>query len=156
MPIHLLKRCSILIILSFGFVSCGFFRSPDREPCNRILPAEKVTDILTDIYLIEGYLSNRQNTLFQTRDSVDYFFAGVFAKHEVTYEEFKKAMDCYLLHQEDMEKIHEEILNRLSIQMSEAEAALELFIQQQNRAREQADSLGLDSIPADSVQLFLD
>ncbi|MEE4176430.1 MAG: DUF4296 domain-containing protein [Bacteroides sp.] len=156
MPFKTLQRFSLFIILALMLGSCDFFKSPDREPCHKILPIEKMTDILTDIYLMDGYLSNRQNNLHQTRDSVEYFFAGVFAKHEITYEEFKEAMDCYLLHREDMDKIHEEILNRLSIKMSEADAAVELMIQQQQEAREMADSLRNDSLSADSVPLMLD
>ncbi|MDX9941839.1 MAG: DUF4296 domain-containing protein [Bacteroidales bacterium] len=153
---YVLQPFSIMIIMAMILGSCGFFRSPDRESCHKILPAEKVTDILTDIYLMEGYLSNRQNTLLQTRDSVEYFFAGVFSKHGVTYQEFKGAMDCYLLHPEDMEKIHEEILNRLSIKMSEAEAAHEGFLLERQQAQTKTDSLSQDSLNADGPQLFLE
>lgn len=156
MLLKIKQRFIILIIPVLLLGSCDFFRSPDREPCHKILPIEKVTDILTDLYLMEGFLSNRQNSLYQTRDSVEYFFAGVFEKHGVTYGEFKEAMDCYLLHREDMEEINEEVLNRLSIKMSEADAALELSIQQQQEAMARADSLGNDSLPNDSIPLYYD
>ena len=156
MSLKIKQHFLVLLILALSMYSCDFFRSPDREACHRILPIEKVTDILTDIYLMEGYLSNRQNSLHQTRDSVEYFFAGVFEKHGVTYGEFKEAMDCYLLHREDMETIHEEVLNRLSIMMSEADAAVELLIQQQQEAMAKADSLANDSLSSDSIPLFYD
>lgn len=139
---------SLLLLLG----SCGFFRSPEKERCHRILPLEKVTDILTDIYLMEGFLSDHQVRIQETRDSVDYYFAGIFETHGVSFEEFKQALDCYLLYSNDMEAIHEEILNRLSIKLTEADAELERYMQRQQEALEKADSLLSDSLEMDFMR----
>lgn len=149
-------RNMMMILLIVMVASCGFFRSPERERCRKILPRETVTDILTDIYLMEGYLSDYQTIRPTTRDSVDYFYGGIFVKHGVSKNEFQQALDCYLLFASEMEKIHEEILNRLSIKMSEAEAELERYMRRQEEERLQADSLALDSLPTDTLPLFFD
>jgi hypothetical protein len=121
----------VLIAMALLVGGCGFFRSPEKERCHRLLPREQVTEILLDMYLLEGYLSDRQNYYPQTRDSVDYYFAAIFHKHGLSHAEFRQALDCYLLHADEMMAIHEELLNRLTIQMTEADAELEQFLQSQ-------------------------
>jgi hypothetical protein len=142
----------ILIAIVLFVAGCGFFRSPEKERCRRILPKEKVTDILTDIYLMEGFLSDQQVRNQETRDSVDYYFAGIFDTHGVSFEKFKQALDCYLLYSNDMETIHEEILNRLSLKLTEADAELERYMQRQQEELEKADSLRSDSLEMDFMR----
>lgn len=125
--------------------SCGFFRSPDRERCHKIISREQITNILADIYLMEGYLSDRLTIQPNLIDSIDYFYAGIFHKHAVSIVDFRQALDCYLLFEAEMEQIHEEILNRLSLKMSEAEANLQRYIRQQEELLH-SDSLATDSI----------
>jgi len=132
--------------------SCGFFRSPEKERCRRLLPREQITDILTDVYLLEGYLSERQNYHPQTRDSADYYYATIFDRHGVSHAEFRLALDCYLLHADEMMAIHEEIQNRLTIKMTEADAELERFMQRQHEQMQQADSLLTDSLEMDFLR----
>ncbi len=102
--------------------SCGFFRAPGKDRCEKILPMEKMTAILTDVYLLEGFLAEESGYNPEITDSAKYFYAWVFDKHNTSYEEFQDALDCYLLHRSDMEKIHEEMLNRFSIMEGEARA----------------------------------
>lgn len=142
----------ILIVMVLLLGSCGFFRSPEKERCRRLLPIEKVTNILTDIYLMEGFLSDLQVRNPVTRDSVDYYFAGIFETHGVSFDEFKQALDCYLLYGDDMETIHEEILNRLSIKLTEADAELERYMQRQQEELEKADTLRSDSLEMDFMR----
>jgi hypothetical protein len=51
-----------------------------------------------------------------------------------------------------MEAIHEEILNRLSIKLTEADAELERYMQRQQEALEKADSLLSDSLEMDFMR----
>ncbi len=104
------------------------------------------------MYLLEGYLSERQNYHPQTRDSTDYYFAAIFDRHGVSHAEFRQALDCYLLHADEMMAIHEEILNRLTIKMTEADAELERFMQRQQEQMQQADSLLTDSLEMDFMR----
>lgn len=145
-------RLPLILSLLLLMGSCGFFRSPEKERCRRLLPRELVTDILTDMYLLEGYLSERQNYHPQTRDSADYYYAAIFDNHGISHAEFRQALDCYLLHPDEMMAIHEEILNRLTIQMTEADAELEQFMQRQLQEIQQSDSLHTDSLKMDLMR----
>lgn len=145
-------RLPIILSLLLIVASCGFFRSPDKERCRSILPREKMTDMLTDIYLLEAYLSDKQTYYHETRDSVDYYFAAIYQKHGVHYNEFKQALDCYLLHRSEMELIHEEILNRLSIKQSEADAELERYMQRQHDLMQMGDTLITDTLDRDFMR----
>lgn len=141
----------VLLLLLAG--SCGFFRSPARERCQKIIPREQLTNILTDIYLMEGYLSDLQTRKPEVRDSVDYYFAGIFLEHGVSKAEFQQALDCYLLFENEMELIHEEILNRLSLKMTQAEAEVQRFLRRHEAELLLADSLITDSMAAEIIEL---
>ncbi len=145
-----LKYLTLVLVLLM-VSSCGFFHSPDRERCQKILPREQLTNILADIYLMEGYLSDHLTRHPEYSDSVDYYYAGIFHKHGVSRLEFKQALDCYLLFEVEMEQIHEEILKRLSLKMSEAEAELQRFIRRQEEELLLADSLATDSLATDFI-----
>jgi hypothetical protein len=113
-----------LIILLVTLVSlmggCNFFRSPGKETCEKIISRQKMTQILTDVYLLEGYLIDVQITRPKVRDSAAWYYSQIFQKHDITYEVFDQALSCYLLHADEIALIHEEILNDLSIRMTEA------------------------------------
>ncbi len=80
-----------------------------------------MTNILTDIYLYETFVREYQQLEPAIRDSVKYHYAGIFQYYDVESAVFQEALDCYLLDQREMDAIHEEILNRLSIMESEVQ-----------------------------------
>ncbi len=113
-------------------VSCNFFRAPGRDDCDKILGREQMVNILTDIYLYESFVLEYQHMEPSFRDSARYHYAAIFRHHEVHADDFDEALDCYLLDRREMDAIHEEMLNRLSIMESEAQQveddALEEFV----------------------------
>jgi hypothetical protein len=115
-----MKKSHLLLLLLL-MAGCTFFRSPGRDECDKILSREKMTDLLTDIYLLEGYLLELQSINPAMQDSVADYFAGLFDRHGVTYQEFDQALSCYLLHEREMQQIHEEVLQRYSIMESQVE-----------------------------------
>ncbi len=116
-----MKKHRILIFLLLLLAGCTFFRSPGRDRCDKILSREKMTDLLTDIYLLEGYLLELQSVNPELQDSIADYYAGLFDKHGVTYQEFELALSCYLLHEREMQQIHEDVLQRYSIMESQVE-----------------------------------
>ena len=115
-----IKRILILL-MAFLIAGCTFFRSPGQDDCEKILSNEEMADILFDVYLLEQYLGEHRYLDNGIRDSAEYYYAGVFDNHDVSAETFEEALDCYLLDGREMDEIHEQVINRLSIMESEAE-----------------------------------
>lgn len=100
-------------LVMFSFFSCRFvFGDRDRD-CRTIVPIETMVEILHDIYLMEGFIL--ANADFQVEDTLNYYFAGIFQKHQISHEKFKRALDCYLFNRDDMTLIHDKIIERFSI-----------------------------------------
>lgn len=73
--------------------------------------------LLTDIFLLEALVSS-QNPEQGLSDSVEVFYAGIFQKYEISQAEFEKAYECYLLDQQNMAWVMDEVLSALSIARS--------------------------------------
>ncbi len=121
-----MKNILIIFFLSVMVTSCNFFRAPGKDKCDKIIPLKKMTDILEDVYLLEAYMISSQSSHMHGRDSVMYYYGGLFEKHGVTKWEFEMALNCYLLNERDMLTIHEEILQRFSLLQSKAEQIISL------------------------------
>lgn len=119
-----LWRRLILLVLITGFASCGFFRAPGKDSCDKILSREKMTEILTDVYLLEALLREYRQETEAADDSAAVFYRTLFLNHDVDPELFQQALDCYLLDKREMELIHEQILSDLSVREGEAESLL--------------------------------
>lgn len=100
--------------------SCTFFRAPGRDDCDKILTREQMVDVLTDIYLLESFLSEYRHIDNRITDSADFYYSGVFKHHNIEAVEFEDAVNCYLLDSREMDLIHELMLNRLSVMQSES------------------------------------
>lgn len=112
----------VLLLLMASMLGCNFFREPGKDRCKRILSLEKMTAILTDVYLMEGYLLELQISRPSVRDSSAYFYRGILDKHQVDYQTFHTALGCYLLYRDEIDLVHENILNTLSIKMGEIQS----------------------------------
>ncbi len=109
------------LVMALLLASCTFFRAPGTDDCEKILEREHMKDILTDMYLLDAYMTEYQHAEPKLRDSLWHYYGGVFIKHNVSPEEFRTALDCYLLDRDELNAIHEEILNRFSVMESELE-----------------------------------
>lgn len=138
-----MKKNRILIFLLLFLAGCTFFRAPGRDRCDKILSREKMTDLLTDIYLLEGYLLELQSINPQLQDSIADYYAGLLDRHDVTYQEFEQALSCYLLHEREMQQIHEDVLQRFSIMESQSEPFMP---DSQPPGSQMPDSQTLDSL----------
>ncbi len=114
-------RSVVVAVMLLTLASCTFFRAPGRDDCDKILTREEMTDILTDIYLYETFAREFRSLEPAYRDSAKYHYVGIFQYYDIESAVFQEALDCYLLDQREMNAIHEEILNRLSIMESEVQ-----------------------------------
>lgn len=144
----IMKKQHTVILLSLLLAGCTFFRSPGRDRCDKILPREKMTELLADIYLLEGYLLEMQSINPEMQDSVADYYAGLFDKHGVTHQEFEQALSCYLLHEREMLQIHDELLQRYSIMESQVEPFMPGNQVPESPAEDEQTTEGLqDTIP---------
>lgn len=112
------KKISLFILFIFFLLpSCGVFSG--KGECERIIEKDKMIEIMTDIYLLESYVQVESRTNTSMRDSMDYFYAGLFEKHNVSKDTFDKAFECYSLDGEKITYLQEKVLNNLSIMESE-------------------------------------
>lgn len=119
---------SRLLILCMAILlsGCDFFRAPGQDHCDKIISRERMADILADVYLLEGFLQEVKVTSPQLNDTIRTYYAGLFEKHAVTRWQFEEALTCYLLNEEDMQAIHDDILQRFSILESKIKSLDEL------------------------------
>lgn len=116
-----IRTILICLILVSIFSSCRFFRAPGKDDCDKILPRDMMVEVLTDIYLLEAFLAEYQHIERRVRDSASYYYGGIFSAHGLDPFEFELALSCYLLDRNEMDLIHEMMLNRLSMMESEVE-----------------------------------
>ncbi len=116
-PIVTTATLFLLLTLS----ACSFFRAPGKVDCDKLLSKEQMTAILSEIYLLESFLSEYQHIQRGVLDSAAYYYAGIFEHHQVAPEVFEEALYCYLLDRKEMDEIHEKILNDLSLMESESQ-----------------------------------
>lgn len=113
-------RFYVILMVAVLLSACGFFRAPGKDKCDKILSKSQMTDILIDIYMLESFIREYQQIDPAAKDSAVYYYEALFERHGVGRDVFEEALDCYLLDRRDMDIIHEEMLNRLSLIESEA------------------------------------
>ncbi|HNX43487.1 MAG TPA: DUF4296 domain-containing protein [Bacteroidales bacterium] len=88
-----------------------------------VLSKKEMTSMLVDIHLQEAVIRTGVHTGTDT-DMRNYSRSGylkVFAKHDVTPEEFKKSLDYYLLHVDELDDIYTGVINQLTQMQAEAQ-----------------------------------
>ena len=134
-------------MISLSMLSCTFLTG--RSKCERIIEKEKMVEVMTDVYLLEAYIRITGNERPEIRDSTEYFFTGLFKKHEITRETFDDAFKCYSLDRELMEYLNEEVLNAISIIETRMQAKDISSVKNPSD-----DSMGIqDNVPSEYRQL---
>ncbi|MFW6224069.1 MAG: DUF4296 domain-containing protein [Bacteroidota bacterium] len=105
----------VIILFVLTLSSCTWFAS--ESECEKILDRRTMTNVLTDVFLLEAQITN-QTAATEIRDSIPNYYAGIFNKYNITQKEFEEAYECYLLDQENMTRVMDEVLSALSIQQS--------------------------------------
>jgi hypothetical protein len=108
------KRKLILpvVFLFMFFSSCTWFSS--EKPCHKIIKKQTMVKILTDVFLLESQFSQYQSPT-GIMDSIPYFYAAVFAKYDITSQQFDEAFECYMLDKENMTLLMDDVLSSISI-----------------------------------------
>src|SRR6476646_7295037 len=98
---------SILTLL----VSCG---SKTNSVPSRIIPKDKMVDVLVDIHLAEAASDNHGLTKPEINLMMASRYDTIFQKHEITFEQFKSSYDYYMNHPDEFSDIYSEVVNKLT------------------------------------------
>jgi len=106
------------LILSIGGQSC----KEDRKPAE-VLSKKEMVRVLTEVYLTE----EKVGRIGITRDSVEKIFPlfkeRIFAKANIQDSVFKKSMDYYMAHPDELEFIYTALVDTLSFRAQAAAVA---------------------------------
>jgi hypothetical protein len=100
---------TIAFLITITFSGCNFFGGNNCR-----IERRTMVNVLTDVFLLESLMSQHQS-IHEIRDSIPYYYAGIFQKHNITADQFNRAFECYILDEQDMIWIMDEVLSSLSI-----------------------------------------
>ena len=98
-----------LCLLLLGATACTRNQRPDE-----VLDADAMVDVLTDLYLIEGYYAVESQYRFDsdTPEVIDACDA-VLEKHHLTHERMDISFDYYSKHPDEYQTIQEQVAARI-------------------------------------------
>lgn len=88
--------------------------SPKQELPEGVLPREKMIAVLLDFQLAEAAVAEMRNEQGDVEYYTQLYYQSVLQIHNITPEQFRLSVAWYKDHMEDMEKVYEEVLTRLS------------------------------------------
>jgi len=108
-------------MLATVMISCyNNAQKTEEFDLNKVISEDKMTAVLTDLYLVEGVVNMKVRTHRKVIDSISReYFDMVLIKHQLTKEEFDESMLYYTYHIENLDKIYEAVITNLSVMESE-------------------------------------
>ena len=88
-----------------------------------IFSKDKMVDVLVDVHLTEAASDNHGLTFPQINIRMANRYDSVFAKHQITYTQFKTSYDYYLQHPDLLADVYAEVVNKLTTMDSKHRAS---------------------------------
>lgn len=148
-----------LLYIFFTFillVQCG--KKNEVEKPKNFIEKETFKNILIDVNLLEGYLTNLNVNLPNVRDESLGKYKDILTKHGVSYENYKENY-AYYIQQEDFKMLQQEILdslNQLEIELQNAPEIEELTFPQFIELIEDESLINLISVDSLSHKEIVD
>ncbi|HEY9178734.1 MAG TPA: DUF4296 domain-containing protein [Flavipsychrobacter sp.] len=102
--------------LLLTFIVCTLSSCVEKE--QQALSSDKMTEVLTDIYLAEVYSSIVNDTTGvsakKNMDSLAVYYKSVLVHHGITLDQFSNSLRWYSSHPEEMDSVYVNVLNELS------------------------------------------
>lgn len=89
---------------------------------SRIIPKDKMVDVLVDIHLAEAAADNRGFTKPQINLVMAARYDTIFMKNAITYDQFKYSYDYYMNHPDEFSDIYSEVVNKLTTMVSKVKS----------------------------------
>lgn len=113
------KPVSSLSLFAFSvltlFISCT---GKTNSIPSRVIPKDKMVDVLVDIHLAEAAADNRGFTKPEINLMMASKYDSIFQKNETTFEQFKFSYDYYMNHPAEFSDIYSEVVNKLTTLVS--------------------------------------
>ena len=100
-----------VVLIAFA-VSC--VPKPDNTPPPGLIDRDKFARVMVDVQLIEGMRVHKLGPRRQNMVNMVPMYEGVFEKHGITEEEFRKTFDYYKDHPDLMKEVYEQVVDSLT------------------------------------------
>lgn len=99
-------------------VSCNEgIKYPD--PPNNLIPREKMIHVITELSQLEAYIQDTYPGVNRYHKTMLNSVDSLFVVEGITHEQFEASMDYYSSDQNDMAKMYDEAIQRLSRELGE-------------------------------------
>lgn len=123
-----MQRVLAIILITIFFVACS------KSVPKGIIEASKMTNILLDLHLAEGYMLSQSAA---STDKLNYI-PGIYQKYETDSASVRNSLEYYASHPQELQDMYAEISKRLH--------AMETAINDQERQK------GIEMYKADSIE----
>lgn len=115
------------IVIIALLVSCKSKENAVKEP-NKKLPQKEFINLLLDVNLLEGYLTNLNVNLPKIKDTSLGQYKTIFNKYNLTYSEYKENYNYYIQQDnyKDILQIVKDSLDTLAVKYEKIEAQKQL------------------------------
>ncbi len=103
----LLKLILILIIMIVQSCTHSDVRRPE-------IKKDVLIDVLVDIHLTDGYLTQRGFRIDRQREKIDCAYGYVLNKYDITPKQFMNTMKYYSYHADAYEQIYNKVIEKLT------------------------------------------
>lgn len=102
---------AFLLALCFVFVSCGNKNTPP-------VSSDKMRDLLFDLQTAEAYSTGKfegdslgQKANIKNPDTLAYYYAMVFKRHDISQADFEQAINWYLRHPDELTAVYSKVID---------------------------------------------
>ena len=115
-----MKNLFRLILPLFLFYSCYHDSAMEESfDMDKVITADKMTALLTDIQLLEGIVGVEQHDNEDVKSISNEYFVIILEKHQTSREDFYESIRYYTYHIELMDNIYEDMITNLNKKESE-------------------------------------
>ena len=102
-----MKRLILVFLILIFFIACG-----KRTPKQRIIEQDKMVSVLTDIHLVDGYLTSfvQADTLKQKASNL---YTAVYKHHKIDSLTYKRSLEYYSRDPKVLDTIYDQVGEKL-------------------------------------------
>jgi len=101
----------ILILVAVFSVGCAETEAPEAPP--NLIEESKLERILVDLHITDAVISEKKYRKKEKGVQPSAYYNALFEKHGITKEQFQNSMAYYAKMPSRLDKIYDDVLNRL-------------------------------------------